>query len=121
MAEEIKIWRNKANKDLAVAEKLFESGDYTYCSFWCQQAAEKALKALLLQKTGTLIMTHDLVLLSKKVKAPSDIVKFCKELAPVYMESRYPDVEDFREYTKEESKIDLKNSKEILKWVEKNI
>jgi len=121
MKQETKIWWDKANRDFEVAKKLFDGGDYTYCSFWCQQAAEKALKAMLLEKTGILIPTHDLVLLSKKLGAAAHIIDLCKELSPVYMESRYPDVEEFREYTKEESETDLKNSKEILQWVEKNI
>jgi HEPN domain-containing protein len=46
MRPEVKNWWKQANKDLEVAEKLFEARKYEYCSFWCQQAVEKALNKI---------------------------------------------------------------------------
>ena len=40
-------WLKQANEDLATAKILFEAERYGPCAFYCQQAAEKALKAVL--------------------------------------------------------------------------
>ena len=85
--------------------------------------AEKALKALLLKKGHKLIKTHDLVLLSRKLSAPEDIVQICKELTPVYVETRYPDLGEtgFKEFTSKEAKEDIKKMNKITKWAKKNL
>ena len=73
-----------------------------------------------MKKTNILLKTHDLVLLAKKVNTPKKIFDFCKELNPVYLYTRYPDIPS-------EDDLDVKAnefvnySEEILKWVEKNI
>ena len=40
-------WIANAEKDLKWAERMLEEGDYDYSAFHSQQAAEKALKAIL--------------------------------------------------------------------------
>ncbi len=70
-----------------------------------------------------LIKTHDLVLLAKKVNAPTEIMEACKQLTPVYVETRHPDAGGmgFRRYDKEETKEDLASMTEIIKWVKKQL
>lgn len=70
MRKEIENWWKQAEADLNSAKNSFNSKDYYVCAFLCQQAVEKALKALLFKKGFELIKTHDLVLLAKKINAP---------------------------------------------------
>lgn len=123
MRAEVKRWLEQAERDADVAGTLFASKKYEYSSFWAQQAAEKALKTLLLKNGLELIKTHDLVLLAKKVKAPTEIIETCKQLTPVYVETRYPDVDEtgFRKYSKQETEEDLASMTEVMKWVKKQL
>lgn len=88
MKEEVKRWWKQTLKDIDTAKSLYRIKRYDYSYFWCQQAAEKALKTLLLNKGNKLIKTHDLVLLARKLDAPKNIIQICKELTPVYVETR---------------------------------
>ena len=123
MKEEVKRWWKMAKDDVSTAKALYKIKKYGYSSFWCQQAAEKALKALLLERGYELIKTHDLVLLSKKLNAPENIVSLCKELTPVYVETRYPDLgeEGFKKFTRKEVEDDIKNTEVIIRWIKKNL
>lgn len=123
MKEEVKRWWKQTLADIDSAKSLFRIKKYSYSSFWCQQAAEKALKTLLLNRGHELIKTHDLVLLARKVDAPEDIVLLCKDLTPVYVETRYPDLgeEGFKKFSKEETEEDIKNMEKIVKWTKKNL
>lgn len=47
MNEEAMRWLSQADEDLRTAEILFSSQRYGPCAFFCQQAAEKGLKAML--------------------------------------------------------------------------
>jgi HEPN domain-containing protein len=93
MKEEVKRWLEQAKRDLITAENSFESKDYYASSFWCQQAAEKALKALLIKKTGEFPKIHDLTNLARLNMVPQRIVELCAKLNPAYTNSRYPGVE----------------------------
>lgn len=86
-------------------------------------SSRKSIKTLLLKRGLKLIKTHDLVLLAKKLNAPKEIIQMCKELTPVYVETRYPDINEkgFRKYTKKETEEDLKIMNRIVKWVKKNL
>ena len=52
MKEETKKWILRAERDLKTAKHDIESKDYYAASFWCQQSAEKALKAVILEKSN---------------------------------------------------------------------
>ena len=123
MKEEVKRWWKQTLTDIDTAKSLYKIKKYSYSSFWCQQAAEKALKTLLLKNGYKIIKTHDLVLLSRKLSAPENIVQLCKELTPVYVETRYPDLgeEGFKKFTSQETKEDIKMMEVITRWVKKNL
>jgi len=114
-------WWEQAKRDLRAARSNLLVKEYNISSFQSQQAAEKALKALILKNNNRLPKEHDLVLLANKSKLPENMIQLCKDLTPVYVETRYPDVNGFKQYTKEESEEDIKMAEEILRWVEKNI
>lgn len=116
MKEEVKRWFAQALNDFDIAKTLFGLKKFSHSSFFCQQSAEKALKALLLELESELVKTHDLVLLARRLGAPEEIIGLCKELAPVYVESRYPDLGEiaFKKFTEKETKNDLKNAELII-------
>ena len=122
MREEIVNWWKQAEKDLKAAKDSFNSSNFDWASFQAQQAAEKALKALYLKNHGKLIKTHDLFLLSKRLNSPEEIVTLCKKLSPVYVETRYPNIQgSWRKFSREEVREDIENAEKIVQWVEKNL
>lgn len=89
-------------------------------SIYTQQAVEKALKALSIEKKGKFKKTHDLKLLAKEVKLPIKYIPFCEEITLAYIYTRYPIEIKVKEMSKKAKKF-IKNSEVILKWVEKKL
>src|SRR3989344_3403271 len=113
MRSEVNNWLRQANKDLEVAEKTFKIEEYYSVVFWCQQAVEKGLKAVILEKTSG----HSLVQLGKEANVPAEFVSKLKKLSPQYFLARYPDASEdvpFELYDKEITKEFLNISKEVL-------
>lgn len=120
MNEDYKKWLNKANKDLTSASNAIQFSDYELSAFLCQQSVEKALKAMYIKKFNELKKTHDLLFLGTKLELPKDLINVCEELNPFYFITRYPDVSDDI-CTEEDANRCLKNAKEVLTWIKKNI
>ena len=120
MTEEIKRWVLQAQEDLEVAKFLFDGKKYKQASFFCQQAVEKGLKAVLLKKKRTLIKIHDLVKLAQLVDIDVGYMPDCEKLTVVYVDTRYPDTLN-NIYSQKETALDLGRAMRILQWVEKNI
>ncbi len=120
MKNEAHIWLDQAHEDLDDAEYNFKGERYKTASFLCQQAVEKACKALLIQKTGKLRKIHDLVELGKSIELPSAFLDNCKELTLAYIYSRYPDVTAVDDLEEKAAHF-LEIAKEILQWIEKNL
>ncbi len=74
MEEEIKAWVAKAENDLKVAKDNLGLTNYEDVCFHCQQAAEKALKAVYILQKGKLEKVHDLVRLGSQIEAPVEIL-----------------------------------------------
>ena len=118
MDDEIKKWIEQAEEDLNTAKYNLDGGKLGAGVFFLQQSSEKALKAVYIKKFEDLLKTHDLVLLAKKLKAPDEIIEFCKELTPAYQYARYPDVPKMENINVPKL---IKYSEEILKWAKKTI
>ena len=118
MKEEVKRWWIFAKDDLRKAHDNFNIGNYDLSSFLCQQAVEKALKAVLIKKTNEYPKIHDLVMLGNLADLDKNLLKYCEKLTFVYTETRYPDA-SYRKYSKEESETDITIAEEILTWIEK--
>ena len=94
MRKEVENWWDLAKRDLISAENSFNSGDYYIAAFLCQQAVEKALKALyILEKKETQPVSHSLLFLAQKISFPRKYFDFIRELTPAYINTLYPDVE----------------------------
>jgi len=121
MKEEAKSWLKKAEEDLEVAKDMIKLKKYEYAAFWSQQTVEKAFKGMQIEKENRFDKIHDLVLLSKKVSAPSEITEICKKLTLAYTYTRYPDVESGKADMETISKDFVKDAEEVFRWIRKNL
>ncbi|MGQ9595911.1 MAG: HEPN domain-containing protein [Thermoproteota archaeon] len=58
-------WLRQAERDLKAAGDSFVSGNYKWACFQAQQAAEKALKAVLFLRGLGAVLTHSIFELNK--------------------------------------------------------
>lgn len=73
--EEAKNWLKKAEEDLGTAEDCIKIKRFYAAAFYSQQAAEKALKALQIEKLSRFDKVHDLLTLADSIIiAPKEIV-----------------------------------------------
>lgn len=119
MKRESESWWKHAQRDLEKAKVLYNSKHFDGAAFFCQQAGEKALKALLIKITASFPKIHDLTKLARLAEAPSSVVTLCSSVNPAYTASRYPDFPI--EYTAEECEQLIADSKVILKWIEERL
>ena len=84
-------WLRRARRYLRVANLTLEGGFFDVAAFYAQQAAEFALKALQIHRTGRFARVHDLTRLARDLSAPPRIVKLASLITPAYVTARYPD------------------------------
>ena len=87
-------WAERAQYDLDTADAMFKTGRYLYVLFCCQQAVEKALKAVIVKRTSNLPpRIHNLLRLAEVagIEPDQDQVRFLGELSGYYIQSRYPE------------------------------
>lgn len=87
-------WLDQAQADLKTAKDCHQAGNYYAAAFFCQQAAEKALKGFLYSKGFRALLTHSVLeLLSESAKIqPSfgELLDLGRELDMHHLGSRYP-------------------------------
>ena len=86
-------WGAQAQCDLRHARHSIEAGDYDWAAFAAQQAAEKAVKAVILAQGGEPwghLVSGLLEALPAAVKLPPDILDAGKRLDKHYIPARYP-------------------------------
>jgi len=87
-------WAEQAQYDMETAGAMFKAGRYLYVLFCCQQAVEKALKAVIVSKTGELPpRVYNLLRLAEvaEIESDSERIQFLGELSGYYIQSRYPE------------------------------
>lgn len=112
-------WLRRARRYLRVANLTLEEGFFDVAAFYAQQAAEFALKALQIHRTGRLARVHDLTRLARALSAPPRIVKLASLITPAYVTARYPDAGGRITRRLAESMID--GSRRIVRWVRRQI
>ncbi len=119
MKEETKNWLEKAEEDLGTSEICLRFKRLNASVFFSQQAAEKALKAMQIERLGKFDKVHDLLTLAATVQAPHEIVNYCAKLTPYYTITRYPDVGLL--VAKDTAKTLLGKSKMVVEWANKTL
>lgn len=128
MNDEAKRWLVQADQDLDTAQILFDAARYGPCAFFCQQAAEKALKAVLYD-LGERPWGHSVSSLLDQVCAvlemdPADAPQLeAQTVDEHYMRPRYPDArtEVESEYTAETAQDALRDARIILNFVRRSL
>ncbi len=88
-------WLRQAGYDLDQAARLLEQGGFCYAAFLAEQAAQKALKAVLLARGARVVLKHSVRALAEEA-AQSDprfasLVDLGRRLDRHYLTARYPD------------------------------
>ena len=118
-------WLDKAIRDLKSAKILLEHDcGNDYVAFHCQQAIEKALKAMILYFYANLESGHSLLYLCKKVMEKnnefSKHIDGCMFVSQYYIETRYPN-ENAITVTDEEAEKCITIAEEVLNAVLENV
>lgn len=86
-------WIERAKYDLETARAMLQAERYLYVVFCCQQAVEKALKALIVVRSGgTPPRLHNLVRLAERAGLRLDETRTeqLTRLSSYYIPARYP-------------------------------
>lgn len=127
MPPEVKEWLNFAKMDLSSAKHLYDTfypRPLQIICYHCQQAAEKALKAVIVAKgkPGGIPKIHDLEFLLSQMKNYVDIQEelwdYAEALTPYGIEIRYP---GGTEVTDEQAELGLKYADAIFLWAVEEI
>lgn len=129
MNERTTNWLEEANWDLGNANILFENDRFNTVVFHCQQAAEKAVKALLYHNkiNGWGYSIHSLLEKYKNIKNENfdNIERLALSLDKHYITTRYPDalpnIAPHKAYNKQEAEIAINQAKDIINFVNKEI
>lgn len=112
-------WLKKAKEDAGIAAYNLKGRKFNAAVFYAQQASEKALKAVQIEKLGKFEKIHDLLTLAKSVGAPENIIESCASINPYYTITRYPDSED--KIDEGLAKSLLKNSRKVIAWTRQTL
>ncbi|MBL7159203.1 HEPN domain-containing protein [Candidatus Microgenomates bacterium] len=124
---DVNTWLDFANYDLKTAKWNLEGKIFTSCCYACQQAAEKALKALILAKGKVAPKIHSLDRLVSELKnlgaKTSKIEKDAQLLDKYYISTRYPGQYGGPEglYDKIDAESAITSAEKILNFVRKQI
>lgn len=125
MRPEIERWLLQSKEELDTARVSLKGKKWFACAFWCQQATEKALKALFIfKKKETSGPTHSLTFLGRELGVPTQFSTLLRDLTKEYYLSRYPDASEdvpYKTYTQEDAEHYLTICEKILTWVESQL
>ncbi len=125
LRRDVRLWWEQAKHDLETAEHNLAGARYDAAIFYCEQAVEKALKALTIYtKRLPPGPTHSLVALGRLCRVPKKFSTFLRMLTSEYFLSRYPDAAGEVPYTLydgTEAREYLRTTKELLQWVAKQL
>lgn len=121
-------WLGEARVELAAARDLLQGGHWSWCCFTCQQAAEKALKALC-ERFRVSHFGHNLNQLlgdlEDHVAVPHDMREACAALNRLYIPTRYPDAYDRgvpgQQYIEHDAHEAVRDAEEVVSFAERLI
>lgn len=120
-----KKWLNYAQDDLSWTESNIKEQVWYGACFTAQQAGEKALKAYLVNHEGNIKKIHDLrAILEECIRIDKSFEYLrndCATLNVYYAPSRYPDITEFIEFTKEKAEEAFLLAKNIVEFVKQKL
>ncbi len=121
-------WLKQADSDLCAAEDSASSNHYEWACFQAQQAAEKAIKALIISK-GSESRIHSIKFLlsnlPENISVSDQIQNAARELDKHYIQTRYPDSfstgipKDF--FTQDDAQRAISYARKIIEFVREKI
>ena len=125
MRPEAELWWKQGLEDLDTAVSNLSTKKYYAAAFFCQQAAEKALKAVYIEaKREQQPKTHNLLDLGKLLKVPRNILDALIELNPEYVVTRYPDAANglpAEMYNEEIAKRKIEKARKVMAWARQKL
>lgn len=124
MREEAVLWLRQAERDLVKAEHDLVTRDWDSAAFWSQQAAEKALEALLIFY-GRVYRGHSLLSMAEIVREDlgidvAEIIEDLRELTIHYTVSRYPNAANalpYELYDEHKARDLVERARRVVEWV----
>lgn len=119
-------WVEISEYDLRTAEAMLETKRFLYVVFMCQQAVEKILKAIYVQKKSELPpRTHNLLYLTDalEISLREEELMLLSRLNQFYLESRYPGerIKLAKAVDKDKAREMLKNTKGVWKCLRQKL
>ncbi len=120
----VHYWADQVPDALETAHALFRSGKFHYCLFFCHLAAERMLKALVVNATKEHApFTHNLVFLAGKadLDADADQLHLLESLNEWCLMARYPTSRKILETkaTKNYAASLLKETENFIAWLQR--
>ena len=110
----------QARADYAAAVTLLDAGVYYASVFFSQQAAEKALRAATLEKTGKATKGHNLIQMANNLDAPIGVMNAAGELNPEFLATRNPESTEgipSQIYDRKSARLHLRAAQTIVDWI----
>ena len=111
---------SQARADYATAVTLLDAGVYYASVFFSQQAAEKALRAANISKTGKNPKGHNLIQMANNLDAPLEIMNAAAELNPEFLSTRVPESSEgvpAQLYDRRSARLHLRAAQTIVDWI----
>lgn len=110
-------WLDKAKEHLQLAKIALNNGIYSLSCFHSQQAAEQALKSVLITLAGVHLLTHSIVKLASEVATLKNLnlppKEKLEELEDHYLQARYPNAR-ISSYTCDEAERAYKTAEAVV-------
>lgn len=122
-------WYKQAENDLAFAKRGVEEGFYSQACFLCQQAGEKAVKALHYLSGKRVVLGHSIQKLLEELDPrflrAKEFIEAGSRLDQYYIPTRYPnglpDGAPFEAYSESQAREAVSYAEEILFFCGKSI
>ncbi len=120
-----KDWLREAQSEFKAARDLFKGKHWSWCCFTCQQAAEKALKAIC-EHFRTFQFGHNLNMLLQAIESQATLEesmrRACARLNRYYIPTRYPNAFDrgapSEQFFESDAAEALKDAEEVIRFAE---
>jgi HEPN domain-containing protein len=120
-----KIWFEKSKEDLKSAKVMLEAHRFTWCAFICQQAIEKYLKGVYIEKFNRIPpYIHKIESLCRVLglDIPEKFLDWIVRVDKYYIATRYPAYKEAINIKNYKQAEEIYNkTKEILKWLKEVI